>query len=57
MEKERYDLGISNIVQLSTVSQAYVRAQGDFKTATFTLMFQKILTSYAMGTLQVEDIP
>ncbi|MEJ7644586.1 MAG: TolC family protein [Chryseolinea sp.] len=57
MEKERYDLGISNIVQLSTVSQAYVRAQGDFQTATYTLMFQKILISYAMGTLQVEDIP
>ncbi len=57
MEKEKYELGISNIVQLSTVSQAYVTAQGDFQTATFTLMFQKILVSYAMGTLQSEDIP
>ncbi|MBA4056502.1 MAG: hypothetical protein C0490_17435, partial [Marivirga sp.] len=57
MEKERYDLGISNIVQLSTVNQAFVRAQGDFKTAEFTLKFQKILMSYAVGTLQFEDIP
>lgn len=57
MEKERYDLGISNIVQLATVNQAYVRAQGDFKTSLFTLMFQKLLISYAMGTLQFEDIP
>ena len=57
MEKERYDIGISNIVQLSTVNQAYVQAQGDFKGAEFNLMFQKLLISYAMGTLQFEDIP
>lgn len=57
MEKERYDLGISNIVQLSTVNQAYVQAQTDFQTARFGLMFQKLLLSYAMGTLQIEDIP
>lgn len=57
MEKERYDLGISNIVQLSTVSQSYVKSQGDYQTAVFTLLFQKILLSYAMGTLQIEDIP
>lgn len=56
-EKERYDVGISNIVQLSTVSQSYVKAQGDYQNALFTLLFQKILVSYAMGTLQIEDIP
>jgi len=56
-EKERYDLGISNIVQLSIVNQTYVRAQGDFKSSQYNLMFQKILLSYAMGTLQFEDIP
>ena len=57
MEKERYDLGISNIVQLSTVNQTYVKAQGDMETARFALMFQRILIDYAMGTLQMEDIP
>lgn len=57
MEKERYDLGISNIVQLSTVNQTYVKAQGDFENARFSLMFQRILIDYAMGTLQMEDIP
>lgn len=56
-EKEKYDLGISNIVQLSTVNQAYVKAQSDFQTARFNLMFQKLLIDYAIGTLQVEDIP
>jgi outer membrane protein len=57
MEKERYDLGISNIVQLSLVNQTYVKAQGDFKTALYTLMFQPILVRFAMGTLKIEDIP
>lgn len=57
MEKERYDLGISNIVQLSIVNQTYVRAQGDYKTSLFTLMFQRLLINYATGTLQFEDIP
>ncbi|MBL0739587.1 TolC family protein [Chryseolinea lacunae] len=57
MEKERYDLGISNIVQFTTANQAYVKAQGDFQNAKFTLMFQRLLINYAMGTLQQEDIP
>ena len=56
-EKERYDLGVSNIVQLATVNQAYIRAQGDFATATFTLMFQPVLLAYYQGTLKFEDIP
>jgi outer membrane protein len=57
MEKERYDLGISTMVQLTTTNQAYIKAQGDFQNAKYTLMFQKLLLNYATGTLQVEDIP
>jgi outer membrane protein len=57
MEKERYDLGISNIVQLTTAQQQFVRAQSDFASARYTLMFQKILLNYATGTLKLEDIP
>jgi outer membrane protein len=57
VEKERYDLGASNIVQLATVNVAYVRAQGDFARATFNLMFQRVLMAYAEGTLKFEDIP
>lgn len=56
-EKERYDLGISNIVQLTTAQQAFVRAQSDFANARYTLMFQKIMINYAIGTLKVDDIP
>jgi outer membrane protein len=57
MEKERYELGISNIVQLTIVNQNFVRAQGDFQNSLFTLMFQRLLINYAMGTLKFEDIP
>jgi outer membrane protein len=57
MEKERYDLGISNMVQLTTTNQDYIRAKGDFQNAKFTLMFQKLLINYATGTLKIEDIP
>ena len=57
MEKERYDLGISNIVQLTLVNQTYVRAQGDYKSSLYALMFQRLLINYAMGTLRFEDIP
>lgn len=56
-EKERYDLGISNMVQLTTTNQAYVKAKGDFQNAKYTLMFQKLLINYATGTLKIEDIP
>jgi outer membrane protein len=57
MEKERYDLGISDIVQLNTAAQALVNAKGQYQSAIFTLMFQKILIDYAIGTLKFEDIP
>src|SRR5690606_28578368 len=56
-EKERYDLGISDIVQLTTSNQAFVRAQGDYQSAMFTLMFQRLLMEYALGTLTVDMIP
>lgn len=56
-EKERYGLGISDIVALTQATQNYTRAQADFESARYTLMFQKILINYATGTLKFEDIP
>lgn len=57
LEKERYDLGITDIVSLTQASQAYTRAQGDYASAKYTLMFQNLLINYAVGTLKFEDIP
>lgn len=57
LEKERYDLGITDLVQYTTANQNYVKAQGDFAQAKFTISFQKILLDFAVGTLKFEDIP
>ncbi|GAB1444719.1 MAG: TolC family protein [Cyclobacteriaceae bacterium] len=57
LEQERYRLGISDIVALTLANQNHIRAQGDFVSARYTLMFQKLLISYAEGTLNFEDIP
>jgi outer membrane protein len=57
MEKERYDLGISTMVQLTTTNQAFVKAKGDFQNAKYNLMFQRLMIGYATGTLKIEDIP
>jgi outer membrane protein len=56
-EKERYDLGISDIVQLAVVNQTYIKAKGDFQSSLFRLMFQRLLINYSLGTLKFEDIP
>lgn len=57
LEHERYTLGVSDIVAITQANQNYVRAQGDFASARYTLMFQRILIDYAAGTLKYEDIP
>ncbi|MFZ6012911.1 MAG: TolC family protein, partial [Bacteroidota bacterium] len=57
LERERYQLGISDIVALTLSNQTLTRAQSDFESAKYTLMFQKLLVSYAIGTLKFEDIP
>jgi len=57
LEKERYSLGISDIVALTLATQNYTKAQGDYASAKYTLMFQRILIDHAVGTLKFEDIP
>jgi outer membrane protein len=57
LEKERYNLGISDIVALTQATQAYTRAQADYASARYTLMFQQLSINYASGTLRFEDIP
>ena len=57
MEKERYDLGISTMVQLTTTNQAYVKAKGDFQNAKYNLMFQRLMIALCHWNLKIEDIP
>jgi outer membrane protein len=57
LEKERYTLGISDIVALTLSNQTFNRAQADYENARYTLMFQNLLINYATGTIKFEDIP
>jgi outer membrane protein len=53
--QERFRLGISNFVDLSTANQQLVNAQADQAQAIYTLFFQEILMKHAVGTLEVTD--
>ncbi|MCZ8354296.1 MAG: TolC family protein [Cyclobacteriaceae bacterium] len=57
LEKDRYELGASDIVALTLATQNLTRAQNEAANARYTLMFQQILLKAANGTLKVEDIP
>ncbi len=55
VQKESYDLGVASQVALATANQAYVTAISSKAQAEVTLLFQKILLEYALGTLKLED--
>jgi outer membrane protein len=57
LERERYLLGISDIVALTQANQILTRAEAEMESARYTLMFQKMAINYATGTLTFEDIP
>lgn len=48
---ERFRLGLSNFVDLSTANQQLVAAQGDQAQAIYTLFFQEVIMRHALGTL------
>lgn len=49
---ERFRLGLSSFVDISTANQTMVRAQADLAQAIYTLYFQEILMKFALGTLE-----
>ncbi len=57
LERERYLLGISDIVALTQANQVLTQAEVDMESARYTLMFRKLLVDYATGALKFEDIP
>ncbi len=56
LENERYNLGITNFVDLSNATKVLVQSQTDHASAEFRLIFQKILLEYAVGSLKAEDL-
>ena len=50
---ERFRLGLSSFVDVSTANQTMVRAQADQAQAVFTLYFQEVLMNFSLGTLEI----
>ena len=56
LEKERYNLGVTNLIDYIQANRILVQAQTDRTQAEYRLLFQKILLDYATGTLKPEDL-
>ena len=54
-EKERFRLGVGNILDLNRVNAAYVEAQANQVQANYTLIFQKTALDYFTGRLEPEQ--
>ncbi len=54
-ESERYNLGVTNLVDYANANRAYMQALTDKAQAEYRLLFQKIQLDYALGTLRIED--
>lgn len=55
-ETERYNLGVTNLVEYSAANGRYVQAMTDLAQAEYRLLFQKIQLEYTLGTLKTEDL-
>jgi outer membrane protein len=56
LEFERFNLGVTSFVEYANANKVLVQAQTDKAQAEYKLVFQKILLSYAAGTLKPEDV-
>ena len=56
LETERYNLGVTNLIDYTQANRIFVQSQTDKAQAEYRLLFQKILLEYAIGTLKPEDL-
>ena len=56
LEKERYNLGVTNLIDFIQANRILVQSQTDRAQAEYRLLFQKVLLDYAIGTLKPEDL-
>ncbi|MBK5277757.1 MAG: TolC family protein [Bacteroidia bacterium] len=56
LESERYNLGVTNLIDYIQANRILVQAQTDLAQAEYRLLFQKILLDYATGILKPEDL-
>lgn len=57
VQTESYELGVANQVTLAQANQTFVQAASSKAQAEVTLVFQKILLEYALGTLVKPELP
>lgn len=55
-QEESYSLGISSFVALADARKTYVQGASSKAQGEVTLIFQKVLLDYALGTLSVDDL-
>ncbi len=55
-ETERYNLGVTNFVDYTNANRVFIQAQTDKAQAEYTLVFQRIMLAYAVGTLSPEQL-
>jgi outer membrane protein len=56
LERERYNLGVTNLIDFIQANRILVQSQTDRAQAEYRLLFQKVLLDYATGTLKPEDL-
>ncbi len=56
IQQQSYDLGVSDLVQLSLANQTYIEAASSRAQARYTLLFQKVMLEYATGTLNPDNM-
>jgi outer membrane protein len=56
IQLERYEVGVGDLVELSTSVQRYVEAASSRANAQYTLLFQKVILDYYMGSLNKENL-
>ncbi len=57
LQEERYRLQASSFVEYTQANSNYVEAKGTHAQAKYVLLFQDILLQFALGTLDMDDIP
>ena len=55
LETERYNLGVTSLIDYITANRSFIQAQTNFAQAEYRLIFQRIQLEYAVGTLKIED--
>ncbi|MEM6525626.1 MAG: TolC family protein [Bacteroidota bacterium] len=57
VQKERLRLGVGNLVEYSQANNIYIQGAASKAQSEYTLLFQKIILDFVLGTLKYEGLP